>query len=409
MDKILQGLLLIDPAGAPQPGWLRIDNGRIAEIGEGRSRQGALLGDDETIISPGFYDAHVHLPQFGAIGCDGMDLLEWLDRVIFPAEMLWRDMDVARRAGEAALRQMLAAGTLGLAAYLTSHAHGYDVARQAANRVSMRMRAGVVLMNRNGPDDLISQPRPDYAAMAKSSNGARVVPSVNPRFAVSCTDELLAWCGEQARRWPDMYVQTHLCESARECAAVDRLFPDDDNYTAVYDRHGLLSQRTLLAHCVHMSDEQWKLLAQRDCIVVHCPGANTFLQSGLFDIDAARAHGVRLALGSDIAAGPDIAMPRVARAMIETAKLRRLTIARDGFVPTPADAWSLITRGNAAALGWNDCGRIEVGAAADLLLMKVPFDANDRLAGRLIYTWRDDYITHRILQGEPIPQPPLAA
>lgn len=407
---ICQGLLLIDPARAPQPGWVDVTDGRIVEIGHGTAPSRADFGDENTIISPGFYDAHTHLPQFNAIGYDGLELLDWLDRVIFPAESRWSDPAVARIDCEAALRRIQSAGTLGCAAYLTSHPHSYGQLCQAATKFPMRIKAGVVLMDRNGPAELIAQPRPKFAISTESSSA--VSPSINPRFAVACSDELLKWAGEQSQQHPQLFVQTHLAESMRECATVDRLFPDDDHYTAVYDRHGLLTPRTLLAHCLHLSEVEWQLIAQRGSTVVHCPGANSFLQSGVFDIDAARKHNVRLALGSDVAAGPDIAMPRVARAMIETAKLRRMTIAPDGYVPTPVEVWNMITRGNAELLGWNDCGRLEIGAAADFLLLKIPFQVDDQLVSRLIYTWNNNYITGRIINGNPIaphPSPPLAA
>jgi guanine deaminase len=134
---------------------------------------------------------------------------------------------------------------------------------------------------------------------------------------------------------------------------------------------------------------------------VHGPTANTFLGSGLFDLDAARSHGVRLALGSDVAAGPDMAMPRVARAMIETAKTRAMAIpdGTDVHIPTPAEAWTLITAGNAEALGFADMGRIEPGAAADLLVLKPGLRVDEHLVGRLIYTWRDEYIDRIVLNG----------
>ena len=125
-----------------------------------------------------------------------------------------------------------------------------------------------------------------------------------------------------------------------------------------------------------------------------------FLCSGMFDLDAARTHGVRLALGSDIAAGPDLAMPRVARAMIETAKARSMT--RGGgrvHIPTPAEAWALITRGNAEALGFTDMGRLEPGGAADLLVLEPDLPIDRHLIGRLVYTWRDEYVTARVVYG----------
>lgn len=194
-------------------------------------------------------------------------------------------------------------------------------------------------------------------------------------------------------------IQTHLAETTTECDRVRDLFPEDPHYTGVYDRCGLLTPRTLLAHCVHLSPSEWEVIRERQSVVVHCPTANTFLRSGLFDLDTAREHGVRLALGSDVAAGPDIAMPRVARAMIEVAKLRALTINPRVHVPTPIEGWHLITRGNAEACGWSDSGKLERGAAADLLVLSGPFERDEHLIGRLIYGWDESWITARIVAG----------
>jgi guanine deaminase len=226
--------------------------------------------------------------------------------------------------------------------------------------------------------------------------------SLNPRFAIACSEELLAECGWRAKENPGLFVQTHLCESLNEIARVRELFPSDATYTGVYDRFGLLGPRTLLAHCVHLSDDEWSLIAQRGCVVVHCPTANTFLRSGLFDLTTAMERGVRLALGSDVAGGPDHAMPRVARGMIEVAKARSM-VARDPArvkIPTPGEAWWMITRGNALALGWGNSGELRVGADADLLVLRVPDDWHDEhLLGRIVYRWSSELIDTRVLRG----------
>jgi len=200
-------------------------------------------------------------------------------------------------------------------------------------------------------------------------------------------------------------VQTHLAESMDECSLIRELFPNDRDYTSVYVRFGLLTDRTLLAHTIHLSEEEWKLIVARKSIVVHCPTANTFLEAGLFDLGAARRHGARVALGTDVAAGADVSMPRVARAMIEVAKMRRMTAASkdermQAVVPSPAEAWWMITRGNAELLGWNDAGRIAEGAAADLLVLRVPDGWLDpHLVGRLIYGWENELIETRVFNG----------
>jgi guanine deaminase len=395
---IIQGRLLTNAFEVPEPGWVRIADTRIAQLGPGDPPETPAAGGADSIVCPGFIDAHLHLPQIGIRGCDGADLLEWLDEVVFPAEVRWQDLEVARRDAGEAYAQMLRAGTLGYAGYLTSHHHGAIAVTEAAHRLPLRGVAGQVLMDRHGPETLLLETSAELARLARSERG-RLTLSVNPRFAISCTDRLLAQAGARATSAEDVFVQTHLSESRRECAQVRELFPADDHYAGVYDRHGLLTERTLLAHCIHLNEDEWRLIAQRRSVVVHCPGANTFLGSGQFDLDAARAHGVRLALGSDVAAGCDLAMPRVGRAMIEVAKMRAMTGGPDVHVPTPADVWELITRGNADALGFGDGGRLEPDAAADLLVLKPPFAIDRHLIGRLVYTWRDDFIAHRVVNG----------
>lgn len=395
---ILHGLLLRDPAVPPAPGWLAIDQGRIVDLGEGSPPEAPHALDESTalpLICPGFIDAHLHLPQIDAVGVDGLDLLDWLDTTIYPAELRWADPDFARRQVESASVRLLAAGTLGYAAFLSSHFHGYECVVRAGHRLPLRAMVGQALMDRNAPAGLLTGERTRLAVSKRS----RVACSVNPRFAVSCSEAMLAEAATRASQTQGALIHTHLAESRRECELVATLFPDAPHYTAVYDRHGLLGERTLLAHALHLHDDEWRLIALRRSVVVHCPTANIFLQSGLFNLGAARQHGVRLALGSDIAAGPDLAMPRIARAMIQTAKVRRMTIDPDAPIPSPAEAWRLITEGNADALGWTDAGRLAIGAAADLLVLRAPVEIDDQLLGRLIYNWDDRWIAHRVLNG----------
>jgi len=386
----------------------------IAEVGRGAPPEKAALGGPRDVISPGFIDAHVHLPQIDAVGCDGLELLEWLDRVVFPAESWW-GRGGAGADVRTALRRFVTQGTLGFAGYLTSHADGSaEAVRLLAGGVGLprlRFAAGRVAMDVHAPDDLTREDRerarlsPTPSPMlTRGLAGARGEVSLNPRFAVSCSGELLAECGWCARDCAEagapVVVQTHLSETEAEIARVRELFPEDDHYTGVYDRSGLLTERTLLAHGVHLSGAEFELIRARGSVVVHCPTANLFLKSGLFDLRAAEQAGVRLALGSDVAGGPDVAMPRVGRAMIETAKARELMTGTAQPIPTPGEAWRLITRGNAEALGWARAGRLEAGAEADLLVIRPPEAwLDEHLVGRLLYNWSGSLIASRVIGG----------
>lgn len=421
---LVRGRLLIDPHRAPEPGVVVIDpdargEPRIAEVrlGGAAGDETPDVGDAGCLIVPAFTDAHFHAPQIDSVGCDGMDLLTWLDRVIFPAEMWWGRGFAAESARRAA-RRLVEQGTAGVAAYLTSHAGPSREALGIWERIGLRFHAGRSAMDREAPDALIEEDRsrvrmtpapspllPDSSAPGVDRPRANV--SANPRFAVACSNELLAEIGWAVRRREEelgrgVFVQTHLAEMLPEVELIRALFPRAPHYTGVYDAAGLVGPRTLLAHCVHLGDAEWALLAERDAVAVHCPGANTFLQAGLFDLGAARRHGVRVALGSDVAAGPDVAMPRVARQMIEVAKVRAMAglAGDDPVIPTPAEAWGLITSGNAAMLGWDDAGTLDAGARADLLCLRVPESWYDEhLVGRLIYGWDAALIESRVIAG----------
>jgi len=408
-SSVVQGRLLLDPHESPELGWLRLSGGRIAEVHFGElpgSEAPPALGGRDRLVTPGFTDAHIHLPQIDQVGCDGMTLLEWLERVVFPAESWW-GRGRARSDTRLAVRRMVREGTFSFAGYLTSHADASAEALTVLARTGMRVIAGRVAMDRHAPEALTAEDRgrarmrPIKGPILPASlETEHVRVSANPRFAIACTPELLAEIGWAVKERPGTFVQTHLAEMPEEVAKVRELFPDHESYTHVYDAHGLLTERTLLAHCIHLSDEEWRLIAARRSVAVHCPTANLFLQSGLFELDRAQAFGVRLALGSDVAGGPDVAMPRVARAMIEKAKIRAMTGRVSVRIPTPAEAWALITRVNAEELGWTDSGRIERGARADLLVLRAPeswFD--EHLVGRLLYNWDHTLIEHRVLGG----------
>lgn len=401
------GRIWTDFRAVPAPGWIRIAGARIAEVGEGRppAGSGEPIGHPDSVVLPGFTDAHVHLPQFGQRGIESADLLTWLDTAILPAEARWSDPAFAEREASSCLQAMLRAGTVRAAAFLTSHAEAPSAVTAAQATWPVDLLAGVSLMDREVPREL-RQPEGSPPPPPADPTDRRLRWSVNPRFAVSCSDAMLERAGRIAKA-DDRFVHTHLSEQVAECRRVAELFPASADYVDVYDRAGLLGPRTLLAHAIHLSPREWTCLADRDAVVVHCPGANTFLESGLFDLRAARSHGVRVALGSDVAAGPDLSMPRVARAMTEVARVRRLTVDPDAIVPAAAEAWSMITAGNADAVGRPGDGRLAAGAAADLLLIRPDQTLDDHVAGRLLHAWDDDWIESRIVGGEVVDLPSL--
>lgn len=405
--KIAGQLMLPDAHQAVRlsPGVVEIAGQRIIRVTEGDIPEDADLGGPGCIICPGFVDAHVHLPQFGIIGAHGLGLLDWLDRVTFPAELAWADVDHARAQGEMAIRRMLAAGTTGFAAYATVHAPGARAALEVAEQLGVRAWIGQVLMDRNAPDGLT---RPTDQLLAETAAllgdypvGPRVAAAVTPRFAPTCSEALLAGAGRLAAQHGCL-VQTHLAETPAECDWVSQLFAGR-SYVQVYEEAGLLGARTVLGHGIYIEDADRRALAQAKATIAHCPTANRFLMSGRLDWSVAR--GYPFALSSDIGGGYEVSMPRVAREMISTAGELRIddpTRAVD-TLPTAARAWWQITAGNAAALGWADGGRIEPGCAADLLVLRPGIDwpanpVHNPLA-MLLWAWDDRWLERVVLAG----------
>ncbi len=391
----ISGALMLPCAGRSvrlASGVLVVRDGRIESISESPSPS-PDLGGEGRLVCPGFIDAHVHLPQFDVIGVGGLELLDWLDRVVFPAEARWADADFAREMTARVVRTLLSYGTTGMGAYATVHAEAARGAIETAAELGVRAIIGQVLMDRDAPDDLIRPRRELIAQASRLEPRGRVEPAVTPRFALSCTDELLRDAGELASGagWA---VQTHLAETEAECARVHELYRGVP-YTEVYRRAGLLTGRSILAHGIWLDDASRAAISGAGAVVAHCPTANRFLRAGAMDRHMLDTAGVRQALGSDVAGGPDRSMVRVARAMLETAH----QLGASG--PDAGEAWWQITTGNADALGWGRSGRLAVGAEADIVVARPSpgwLDHPDPLS-MLLHAWDDRWLETTIVGG----------
>lgn len=392
-----------------EPGRLRLARGVLTTAGERIETVHELpadaampavdYGGEGSVILPGFVDTHLHLPQWDSIGTEGLTLLDWLDRVIFPAESRWQDRDFAGDMATRAAAELRSFGTTAIAAYGTVHHAGTTAAMHAIAEAGLRAAVGQVLMDRGAPSDLV---RPatllleEARAMQSIDWPGRVEHAITPRFAISCTPELLAGAGVLAQG-SGAIVQTHISEMRAECERVHELF-GGARYTEVYRNAGLLGPRSVLGHGVWLDDVERAILRDANAIIAHCPSANLFLESGMLDLAATQAAGVRVSLGSDVAAGSDRSMPRVARWMIETARARRVQSP-----PSAEQAWWTITAGNADALGWHDSGRLAPGAWADVVIVNPTrhwSEGTDRALAQLLYAWDERWIDHVMLAGD---------
>jgi guanine deaminase len=316
------------------------------------------------LVVPGFVDCHVHYPQTARIAAHGEQLLDWLDRHIFPAEKAFADRAHADEMAGFFLDQLLRHGTTSALIFATVHEGSVDAVFEAALARHMRVISGKVLMDL-GPDGLRDEASrgPTEQLIARWRGRGRLGYAVTPRFALTSSDAQLAVAGQILAAHPDVLMHTHLAENRGECAAVAGRFPDAADYLDVYDRFGLVGPRSVFAHCIHMSERAMGRMGEAGAAIAHCPTSNMFLGSGLFDLSHADRFGVCVGLGSDVGAGTSFSLLAT---MGEAYKVGQM----GGRVLDPFRALYLATAGGAAALGLSDrIGGLQVGQEADFLLL----------------------------------------
>lgn len=359
-EWIPEGLLVYDRAG------------QILYCGPNKKIPGLiykpLTVPENNIIIPGLIDCHSHLSQFDAIGQTGYTLMDWLKNHIFPAEVCLNDKKNAEYISQRYFQALLSNGITFTALY-TNFKAGVLAARRQAEKSGIRAIIGYTLMDRVVPGYLKQNPAKtidDCRALSglfKKGGNERLYFSLNPRFAPACTTGYLKMIAQLAQK-EDLYIQTHLSENLFEVSAVKKAFPKIKGYAEVYDRFGLLTEKTLLAHCIHLSPAERKLISQRGCGVVHCPSSNLFLHSGRFPLEHWK-HYTKLALGSDIAAGPSVSM---------------LEVMRDGYyanIQKLSGLFYMATLGGAKTLGMGKTiGSFKKGKQADFVILKTDHAKN---------------------------------
>jgi guanine deaminase len=374
---------------------------------------------------PGLVDLHAHLPQLPNAGLGaGLDLLTWLDRYIFPLEREFDDASAAERLAPAAFRAFAAAGTTTTLLYGAVFAPSLDAAFGAAETHGIRAIIGKVMMDRVTydasiePSTILEQSlrqSADLCARWHMRDGGRLRYAVTPRFAVSCTFEMLRESAALARS-TGAYWQTHVSEDRDEIAEVARLFPEALDYVDVYDRAGGLGERTILAHAVYLTDRELARLVETRTRVAHCPASNLFLASGVMPLARYLEAGLTVGLGTDVAAGPDLSIFGAMRVGAYTQNALRVVTGDARPTLPPLDWLRMGTLEGARVLGIDaEVGSLEAGKDADLILVDpsltaplpgVNADDPADLMSRLIYRAHPTMVRAAFVRGGRLPGPP---
>lgn len=354
-------------------GLMLVEHGRVLELGH-YAELHAQLPDDTPItdysgkiIFPGFIDTHIHYPQTDVIASPGTQLLDWLECYTFPAEQRFDDASHAAEVAEFFLDELLRNGTTTALVFGTVHQQSMDTFFSAAERRDLRMVAGKVLMDRHCPDYLRDTPDSGYAdsaALIERWHGqGRLGYAITPRFAITSSDAQLARVAELAQIYPEVHIHSHLAENLDEVAWVKKLFPWSRSYLDVYDHYGLLREKAVYAHCIHLDEIDRQRMVDTGTTAAFCPTSNLFLGSGLFDLAGTRACGMRVSMATDVGGGSSFSMLQTMGAAYQVSKLR-------GYTLSSLLAFYMMTLGNALALGLDrHIGNLLPGKEADFVVL----------------------------------------
>jgi guanine deaminase len=321
-------------------------------------------------LLPGFVDCHVHFPQVAVIGAMGLRLLDWLETRTLPFEAKLVDADFAREVAQDFLTHLVRNGTTTAMVFGAHFKDAMHAFFQEAERTGLRITSGMVLSDRMLRPEL--HQTTEYALesgleLIQTWHGrGRLRYAVMPRFSLSCSNAMLAVCRTILESSPGVFFHTHINENPREIETVLELFPDTKDYLGTYEKHALVTRRSVFAHSVHPTDSELERLGRAGSSIAHCASSNAFIGSGLFPLRRHLEHKVRVALGSDVGGGTGFSLLKEGLQAYQAQMLQP-----DGVPLSPAHLLYLATLAGAEALELHDqIGDFTPGKAFDAVLIR---------------------------------------
>ncbi|EON97688.1 putative guanine deaminase protein [Phaeoacremonium minimum UCRPA7] len=334
---------------------------------------------DGQFYFPGFIDTHLHASQYPNVGIFGKStLLDWLNTYTFPMEASLKDPAKARKVYGRAVQKTLSHGTTTAAYYATVDVQSTNLLADICLAAGQRALVGRVCMDQlspawyrdESPEASVAATRESIAYIGKIDPGFKLIrPVITPRFAPSCSRDLMTQLGALHKE-SGLPVQTHISENKGEISLVKDLFGSvADTYAGVYDAYGLLTDKTILAHAIHLEDKEADLIKERDAKISHCPCSNSAITSGAARVRWLLNRGIDVGLGTDMSGG-------YSPSVLEAARLASLVSRHvamggdDGAKLSSEEVLYLATRGGAKVVGLSDrVGAFEVGMEWDAQLI----------------------------------------
>ena len=397
-----------------------IENGIIKGIYNGlpfHYKDIKVIDYKDKLIIPGFVDLHLHAPQFPNMGL-GVDkeLIPWLNCYTFPEESKYSDLKYAERVYRLLIKELWNVGTTRCCVFSTIHKDSTKLLFDLFNESGLGAYVGKVNMDRECPDVLIEdtiQSLKETELIAKEyiNKYSLVKPIITPRFVPSCSFEMLKGLGEIAEKY-DLPVQSHLCENTNEIEFVKTLEPESKNYSDVYYKANLFREnKTIMAHCIWLNENEIELLSKSKVFVAHCPTSNLNLSSGIAPIRKLIEKGINVGRASDISGGHTLSMPEVIVSSAQVSNLKWLYSNKTDEKLSTAELFYLATKGGGKFFG--KVGSFEEGYEFDALVIDdMALNINNNLSleervQKFLYKGKEKNIIERYVRGNVVKEPKI--
>lgn len=367
----------------------------------------------DRLIIPGLVDLHVHAPQypFRGLGMD-QELIDWLNTHTFPEEEKYQDLDYAKQAYTIFIDDLLHSATTRACVFGTCHKDATLWLMEQMEKAGLAGYVGKVNMDRNSPEGLCEENAQASAEATESwilatKNFSNVRPILTPRFIPTCSDELMERLSVLQQTY-SLPVQSHLSENLSEIDWVKELQPKASCYGDAYRMFGLFGGDcpTIMAHCVYSSEEEVRMMKEQGVFIAHCPESNANLASGIAPARSYLSQGLKMGLGTDVAAGSSLSMFRAMAMAIQCSKLRWRLVDQSQAPLSVEEVFYLATKGGGEFFG--NAGSLEAGYEFDAVIIddrKIrhphPLSARERLE-RLIYLDGDAKVEAKYVKGKQV-------
>lgn len=419
--KILKGNVIFteapDKFTVMENGYIVLCDGKVKEIlTELTGQHSEIITEDfgNKLIIPGMNDLHFHAPQYKNLGI-GMDkeLLPWLNSYTFPEESKFKDLNYAEKVYKKVIKEIWKHGTTGVALFSTIHKESTKLLIDLLNSSGLYAYIGKVNMDMNSPEYLTENADESLNDTEEIINyclnkSKLVKPIITPRFAPSCSSQLMSELGNLALKY-NLPVQSHLSENLEEINWVKGLFPDSNFYGDVYNKFNLFGQTpTLMAHCIHSTEKELELIKNNNVMVVHCPISNVNIGSGIMPCKKYLDSGISIALGSDVSGGSSYSIFKVIAYAVQLSKLYWQQSNKTYPFLSLSEAFYMATKSGGSFFG--KVGSFEKGYDFNALIIddknlgNEDYSITERLE-RVIYLGDDRNIKYRYVNGNIIDEP----